>query len=234
MMMAWLRRGFWLLLLAMIGLPEVSRGEPIMAIGLTNGVAGTTVQVPIVFTTDTSVSKLVFDLVFNPVTLTAGAATGGEALTDQEVASSQVTSNSLRVGIFSFSDALLKNGTVAYVPLTIASNELASVEILALTNMIMYDATETNMVSPVGILNRNLGIIIPARFNRIGFTNGVAHLGLMGAPGTNYVIQTATNLVSPQWKPLVTNAANSNGVVQYNDNAAGGVLKRFYRAVRTN
>ncbi len=71
MMMAWLRRGFCFLLLAMAGLPGVSRGEPVLA--------------------------------------------------DHEVASSQITSNTLRVLIFSFTSALLKNGTVANVPLTIAS-----------------------------------------------------------------------------------------------------------------
>jgi len=54
-------------------------------------------------------------------------------------------------------------------------------------------------------------------------------LHLTGIPGQNYVLQTATNLTSPiQWLPVLTNAADANGVWQFTDTNLNNAQK-FYR-----
>jgi uncharacterized delta-60 repeat protein len=55
------------------------------------------------------------------------------------------------------------------------------------------------------------------------------NLNLTGVPGQNYVLQTATNLTPPiQWFPVLTNAADINGVWQFSDTNLNGTQK-FYR-----
>ena len=55
------------------------------------------------------------------------------------------------------------------------------------------------------------------------------NLNLTGIPGQNYVLQTATNLTPPiQWLPVLTNAADTNGVWQFTDTNLNSAQK-FYR-----
>ena len=55
------------------------------------------------------------------------------------------------------------------------------------------------------------------------------NLHLTGIPGQNYVLQTATNLLPPiQWLPMLTNAANTNGVWRFTDTNLNSAQK-FYR-----
>jgi hypothetical protein len=51
-----------------------------------------------------------------------------------------------------------------------------------------------------------------------------------GMPGSNYVLQVATNLASPaNWQPLATNAAGVNGVGTFTDTNTLSTPARFYR-----
>ena len=55
------------------------------------------------------------------------------------------------------------------------------------------------------------------------------NLNLTGSPGSNYVLQTATNLTPPvQWLPVLTNTAGTNGVWQFTDTNLNSAQK-FYR-----
>ena len=55
------------------------------------------------------------------------------------------------------------------------------------------------------------------------------NLSLTGLPGTNYVLQAATNLTPPiQWQPLITNTADTNGLWQFADTNLNSSQK-FYR-----
>jgi hypothetical protein len=47
-------------------------------------------------------------------------------------------------------------------------------------------------------------------------------------PGANYALQSSTNLAA--WTAVATNAAGSNGTVQFNDPGAGATPRRFYRS----
>ncbi len=68
-------------------------------------------------------------------------------------------------------------------------------------------------------------ITLTANFN----SGSNFNLTLTGIPGQNYVLQTATNLTPPiQWLPVLTNAANTNGVCQFTDTNLDSTQK-FYR-----
>ena len=55
-------------------------------------------------------------------------------------------------------------------------------------------------------------------------------LQFSGIPGSNYVLQTATNLASPvNWRPLATNAAGLNGIGTFTDTNTLSNKARFYR-----
>ena len=54
-------------------------------------------------------------------------------------------------------------------------------------------------------------------------------INLTGLPGHSYILQTATNLLPPiQWLPVLTNAADTNGVWQFMDTNLNSAQK-FYR-----
>ena len=60
-------------------------------------------------------------------------------------------------------------------------------------------------------------------------TLGAVSIGMTGISGANYVLQTATNLLPPiQWLPVLTNAADTNGVCQFTDTNLISAQK-FYR-----
>lgn len=67
---------------------------------------------------------------------------------------------------------------------------------------------------------------IAPSFTLVDFTGNQFSLTLTGTPGSNYVVQATTNLVVPNWIPLITNAAPFS-FVDSNTTAFG---RRFYRA----
>jgi hypothetical protein len=55
------------------------------------------------------------------------------------------------------------------------------------------------------------------------------NLIITGLPSHNYILQSATNLLPPiQWLPVLTNAADTNGVWQFMDTNLNSAQK-FYR-----
>ena len=64
-------------------------------------------------------------------------------------------------------------------------------------------------------------------FTSTGFlSNRWFQLGILGAPGSNYVLQATTNFVN--WTPLVTNRATTN-LLEFIDSDASNFPYRFYR-----
>jgi hypothetical protein len=60
--------------------------------------------------------------------------------------------------------------------------------------------------------------------------DGTFALTLLGSPGSNYVLQAATNLLLPvNWLPIATNTPGSNGVWQFTDLSATNFPRQFYR-----
>jgi hypothetical protein len=62
-------------------------------------------------------------------------------------------------------------------------------------------------------------------------TNGDGNytLNLVGIPGQLYVVEAATNIVTPTWVPIGTNAAGTNGLWTFTDLEATNYPSRFYR-----
>jgi hypothetical protein len=63
-----------------------------------------------------------------------------------------------------------------------------------------------------------------------GNPDGTFHLDLVGAPGYTYVLETTTNLISPEsWLPISTNSFGTNSAWQFDDTQATNFQQRFYR-----
>ncbi|HEY1662150.1 MAG TPA: immunoglobulin domain-containing protein [Verrucomicrobiae bacterium] len=61
-------------------------------------------------------------------------------------------------------------------------------------------------------------------------SDGSVTLTFSGAPGTNYVLEATTNLLSPDdWIPVTTNTPDTNGLWQFTDTSATNYPLRYYR-----
>jgi uncharacterized repeat protein (TIGR01451 family) len=65
--------------------------------------------------------------------------------------------------------------------------------------------------------------------NSVISAGGGVTITLAGAPGQNYVLETATNLYPAIWVPMQTNTLGTNGLWQFNDPDAAGFQQRFFR-----
>lgn len=70
----------------------------------------------------------------------------------------------------------------------------------------------------------------PPTLQVVRVTAGRYQLTLTGQTGRNYTIESATALRNPTWTPVITNAADPNGVLVQEDTPAADGLPRFYRA----
>ena len=195
--------------------PQISVGSP-------SGAPGSTVMIAVNFTTDIYVPAVSFDLTFSTNDLSSGTPLLGDALSDHIVFSSQPLAGVRRVQIFSFSDAPLTNGVLVFLPFTIATSSLDHDEALSITNI-----SNPVVASTAGGL---LAISPRPGFSSIARMNdGAIHLQLSGSGNRSYVIEATTNLSSHQWTSLETNSP-VNGMLVFEDTAAGGFPIRFYRA----
>ncbi len=200
-----------------------------MSLGTTSGAPGATDSVPVIVTIDTNVVSFQFDLLYATNYLTPGTPVGGGALADQQLFSAVVTPGVFRVLGFSFSNSPITNGVLACVPFAIAGNAPDHDEMLVLSNMLLVNAQATNVPVTVNS-NAILSVTVPPYFSAIVPTNaGAMHLELTGTTGRVYVVQSATNLVSPQWIPLTTNT-DVTGVLRFDDDSASNFPHQFYRA----
>jgi hypothetical protein len=72
----------------------------------------------------------------------------------------------------------------------------------------------------------NLPAIAPSLVSA-GFNGNQFRFTLTGTTGSNYVVQATTNLILPNWLPLLTNA----GPFIFVDSNAATFGRRFFRAV---
>jgi hypothetical protein len=63
----------------------------------------------------------------------------------------------------------------------------------------------------------------------LGFSGNTFNIGVLGAPGTAYILQTTTNLLGV-WTPLQTNTTDGAGVLNFADSSATNA-QQFYRLV---
>jgi hypothetical protein len=73
---------------------------------------------------------------------------------------------------------------------------------------------------------------LPPGIASVSTSDGSVTLTLNGAPGSTYVVQTTTNLLSVNgWTPVSTNLPGTNGVWQFTDTQATNFPIQFYRVM---
>ena len=122
-----------------------------------------------------------------------------------------------------------KNGAF----LSSQTNSSLNFDSVAATNVGVYTCQVSNFISSITSTGAVLTVISPNSTLSASLGAGPnVNLSLIGAPGGNYILETATNLLAPiQWVPVLTNAADSNGVWQFTDtNLSNAQL--FYRVTK--
>lgn len=206
----------------------VSVAEPTLSVVSTRAVPGSTANVAISFTTDTNVTGLQFDLLFDTNYLQLGPVVSGSAASGQFFGTNLIAPGQFRVLTISFTDTPMSNGVVAYMPFFIATNAPDHDESLTFTNVFATDAAgdAVAMFSSNGVL----AVVVPPLISAITPTNGgVMQLTLAGSPGRNYLIQATANLAAPQWLSFSNLVSGSNPI--FDDVTAPNFPVRFYRAL---
>jgi hypothetical protein len=63
--------------------------------------------------------------------------------------------------------------------------------------------------------------------------NGTVTVTFSGIPGTEYVVQAASEIVPAMaWTAVSTNTADANGQWTFTDESAGSQIQRYFRAVK--
>jgi hypothetical protein len=200
---------------------------PVLSVDPIVGLPGTTVHVAVSYVTDTNAPSLQFDLLYSTNYLASGTPTGGDALSDHQVASSEPAPGVRRVLIFSFSNTPITNGVLVFVPFTIATNSSDHDEPLSLSNVVVSSPQAEPV--PAYASNNVMVIAIPPRIISVVKTNSSTIVELAGTDGRGYRLEAQTNPSDTQWISLVTNIA-VNGIAEFEDTNAASFPFRFYRA----
>ena len=209
--------------------PAAAVAEPLLSVGSTQGVPGSTVNVAINYTSDTNLTGMNFDLLFNTNYLQWEPVVRGNIPLDQFLLGTNlIAPGQFRVLIISSMRMPMSNGIVLYMPFTIASNAPDHDEPLTFTNVAATDAAAEEVALPT--TNGVLAVVVPPQITGITPANsGRMHLALAGSPSRNYIIQATTNLAAPQWLSFSNVLAGSNSV--FDDTTASNFPARFYRAL---
>jgi uncharacterized delta-60 repeat protein len=102
------------------------------------------------------------------------------------------------------------------------TNSSLTLNSVVTTDAGLYVCQVSNFISSVTSTGAVLNVISLPPTNSILSANLGAgpnmNLSLVGTPGSSYILEATTNLLPPiQWVPILTNAADSNGVWQFTD-----------------
>lgn len=88
----------------------------------------------------------------------------------------------------------------------------------------------TPVTGTVSIIPESPDLTAPQTITGLATNNdGSVTISFAGIPNRTYLIQAATNIVSPTWVTIGTNTAASNGLFQFIDSGAIANPTRFYR-----
>jgi hypothetical protein len=91
-------------------------------------------------------------------------------------------------------------------------------------------ALSSNEVAQLYALESQTTLIPPQNLSATLNSGSNLNFKLTGQPGSNYVLQTATNLAAPiQWQSIATNTADINGTCPFTDSNLN-TARKFYRA----
>jgi len=200
---------------------------PKLTVGTVLGFPGATVHVPVRLSYGSNDLRNVVALqadVLQTGAASAGALTGGNALSGHVIASSQPASNLRRLLVYSLNNALITNGTVLSVPYTIPIGSIQNVQ-LELNNVVL--ATADGFSVPVTTVSGGIAVT-PVFVRSDGDVNGYFILNTNTPPGLPLVIQASTNLV--HWVNVATNVSEES-IRFYFDQDAHLYPHRFYRPV---
>lgn len=128
--------------------------------------------------------------------------------------------------------AFVDPGATAYdncagvVPVTVSGSVNTNV---VGNNILMYTASDPS--GNTNSITRTVIVYVPPAISGISINpNGGITLNLVGTPGDNYVLESATNLVTQgNWLFLATNTPGTNGFWQFTDLQATNFPQQFYR-----
>jgi hypothetical protein len=121
------------------------------------------------------------------------------------------------------------NQNITNYPAQLVNSLLYSAPLLLTNNAVVSaSAFEANLDNSIAVYS--LFFFQPLYFTSTGFaSNNMFQMGFSGVIGSNYVLQSSTNLVT--WTSLATNVATTN-LFYLTDPAASNYPYRFYRVLQ--
>jgi len=112
-----------------------------------------------------------------------------------------------------------------------ATSSLLTISGAVYANTGTYSLVVTNFYGSVISIPALLTVVIPPGIGVASANlDGSFTLNLLGTPGSNYILEAATNLSPPAgWHPVATNIINGNGFWQFTDSSATNFPRQFYR-----
>jgi hypothetical protein len=194
----------------------------VLWLGSTAGAPGSTVQVPVYYSSDTNAVSLQFDLPYGSADLTSLEPVAGNALADHLVASSEPGRGVRRVIIFSLSNTPIADGVLVYMPYIISAASVDHNEFLGLTGIIVVSAAaETIPNDAPG--NGVLTISPSPAASGASASNGGVRVVFGGTSGRAYDIEVSDD-AGATWDVMAT-AIASNGAVAIEDQSVGPVSR---------
>lgn len=220
-----LRPGAWLALLCCTTFPAFAASE--FALGQVVGVPGSTVSVPLNFSSTTPVVAAQFDILFDAARLSAGPITSPGPF-GQVIDFHTPSPGIRRVVVYSLLNAPFESGPLLNVPFTILGAAPEGTASLQLANVLAANS-QANAVQPLAL--RNGAVIIssalPPRFVSIVREGSSVRLRVTGTEARSYVIQRSSDLTT--WVPVSTNTV-TGGAIEFTQPTSPST-QRFYRAV---
>src|SRR5687768_7729305 len=197
------------------------------SLGQVTGQPGSTVSVPLNFSSSTPVVAAQFEILFDPARLSAGPITASGPF-GQVVDFSTPSPGLRRVVVYSLINTSLDPGLLLNVPFTVLGAAPEGTAPLRLANVLAANA-QANPVQPLTL--RDGAVIIssalPAQFVSIIREGSSVRLRLTGTEARSYVIQRSSDLIT--WLPVSTNTV-VGGAIEFTQPTSANT-QRFYRAV---
>ncbi len=204
-----------------------AKAVPLLSVVSTQGVPGSTATIAINYASNTNITGLNFDLLYNTNYLQLGAVTQGNPLPGGIYGTNLIAPGQFRVLVLSGFGTFLSNGPVVYMPFTIATNSPDHEEPLVFTNVAATDAAGVGMALPT--TNGVLSVIVPPRVSIKLTSGGIRQLAFSASTNRSYAVQSATNLAAPQWLAFTNVISGSDPV--FDDMTATNFPVRFYRVL---
>jgi hypothetical protein len=114
-------------------------------------------------------------------------------------------------------------------PVSLAGGSITYVPAKGFSGADRFSYTLTDLRGASALGNVYVTVAPPLRFGTIVLSNQVLQLNFTGTPGSNYVLQTSTNLSAGLWQDAATNATDLNGLGVFIETNNLAVPQKFFR-----